>query len=190
MEKSADQQAAVEQLMPLVYEELRQVAKSYFRKQRPGFTLHPTELVNEACVHLLQKPPAKWSDSEHFRAIATRKIWQVVVDHVRHRKAHKRGGSAQEDSIAAKEWQKVPLESVMIEWHDRPIELLDLAEALEDLSEYHSRLHEVVVLHWFGGLTYADTARLLNVSASTAEKDFRFAMAWLSRRLESSPGVH
>ena len=85
-------------------------------------------------------------------------------------------------------WQRVPLDSIRIEWHDRQVELIDLADALHDLAARHTRLNEVVMLHWFGGLKYADVARLLGVSASTVEKDFRYALAWLSRRLEGADG--
>jgi RNA polymerase sigma-70 factor (ECF subfamily) len=206
VETPTDKHAATEDLVPLVYQELREVARRYFRNQRPGFTLRPTELVNEACLHLLQHASGPWEGPEHFRAIATRKIWQVIIDHLKRRHADKRGGGrprqrAAADSASAapeaqaeaeapgapaadKRWQRVPLESIRIEWHDRQVELLDLADALHDLAEQHARLSEVVMLHWFGGLKYADVARLLGVSASTVEKDFRYALAWLNRRLD------
>jgi len=197
-----DKPVATEDLVPLVYQELREVARRYFRQQRPGFTLHPTELVNEACLHLLRHSPGPWSSPEHFRAIATRKIWQVVVDHLKRRDAAKRGGghrrrargSAPPDSAGAEAgpagcggpdeaWHRIPLELVQVEWRDRQVELLDLAEALEELGRHHPRLNEVVMLHWFGGLKYADVSRLLGVSISTVERDFRYALAWLNRRL-------
>jgi RNA polymerase sigma factor (sigma-70 family) len=204
VETPDDKHAATEDLVPLVYQELREVARRYFRNQPPGFTLRPTELVNEACLHLLQHAPGPWNSPEHFRAIATRKIWQVIIDHLKRRHADKRGGGrpptaahtastpptpkpdsgAPETPPANKRWQRVPLESIPIEWHDRQIELLDLAEGLHDLAEQHARLNEVVILHWFGGLKYADVARLLGVSPSTVEKDFRYALAWLNRRLD------
>ncbi|MBU0617916.1 MAG: hypothetical protein KKI02_09385, partial [Planctomycetes bacterium] len=93
MDEQSDKRASTEELVPLVYQELREVARRYFLSQRPGFTLRPTELVNEACLHLLRKSPGPWNSAEHFRAIATRKIWQVVVDHLRRRHAAKRGGA-------------------------------------------------------------------------------------------------
>jgi len=208
MQEQSPKHAATEELVPIVYEELRELARRYFRNQRPDFTLQPTELVNEACLHLLKHSPGPWDSPEHFRAIATHKIWQVVVDHLKKRYAQKRGGQrrrtadvdAASDADAAstdgspgpdvttkeagpKRWQRVPLESIRIEWHDRQVELLDLADALHDLADQHARLNEVVMLHWFGGLKYADVARLLGVSPSTVEKDFRYALAWMSRRL-------
>ena len=204
MASQDDKQGGTDELVPIVYQELRELARRYFRNQRPGFTLHPTDLVNEACLHLLQHAPGPWDSPEHFRAIATRKIWQVIVDHLKRRNADKRGGgrrrrvdgdvrssadTSRDTGTHAgvkqpRRWQRIPLDSIQIEWHDRQIELLDLAEALDDLAAQHARLNEVVMLHWFGGMTYADVARLLGVGTSTVEKDFRFALAWLSRRLE------
>ncbi len=209
MSERKDKPTATEQMVPLVYQELRAVARRYFQAQRPGFTLHPTELVNEACLHLLQHAPGPWDDAEHFRAIATRKIWQVIVDHLRQRQAAKRGGKgkqrltrpgvgradvepsetdAREASSQEVIWQRIPLEAIRVEWHDRQVELIDLAEALEALAKHHTRLYEVVVLHWFAGIRHADVARLLDVSQSTIEKDFRYALAWLNRRLEGGGG--
>ena len=226
------------ELLPLIYDELRGVARRFFRDQRPDFTLCPTELVNEACLHLLRYAPGPWDSPEHFRAIATHKIWQVVIDHLKRRRTVKRGGrriipgasgdecanavdekradapsvahdknksagkpesratdaantpaavpEAHRSGAKGERWSRVPLEIVQVEWHDRKVELLDLAEAMEALKERHGRAAEVVMLHWFGGLKYADAARLLDVSVSTVEKDFRFALAWLNRRLTSN----
>ena len=129
----------------------------------------------------------------------------MVVDHLRRRHAAKRGGARGRarpaDTTGAGEqpggpsavdsrdaWRRVPLESVCVEWHDRRLELLDLADALEELTQEHARLGEVVMLHWFGGLKYADVADLLGVSPSTVEKDFRYALAWLNRRLDGARG--
>lgn len=189
---SEEQRAATEEMMTLVYDELRQEAQRYFRRQPPGFTLRPTELVNEACINLIKHSRVDWKSPEHFRAIATKKIWQVVIDHLRERNAKKRGGACQRSAApppnagtepAGRPWQRVPLDAVVVEWRDRTVDLLDLAEGLEELSVESQRLSDVVTLHWFGGLTYADTAKALGVSASTVEKDFRYALAWLSRRL-------
>jgi RNA polymerase sigma factor (TIGR02999 family) len=179
------QRAVTEELMTLVYDELRQIAQSYLRRQPPGFTLRPTEMVNEACLNLIQHSDYDWQSPEHFRAIASRKIWQVVVDHVRRRNAQKRGGTPRRrlEANAARDWQRVPLEAVAVEWRDRTVDLLDLADAMEDLRGESGRLADVVTLHWFGGLRYADTAKVLGVSVSTVEKDFRYALAWLNRRL-------
>ena len=192
---SKKQRVSTEELVPLVYQELRQVARRYFRNQGPGFTLRPTEVVDEACLHLIQHSRIEWESSEHFRAIATRKIWQVIVDHLKKRYARKRGGvplaetAPQEpgaDEVPAGgegPWQRVSLEAVSVEWRDRTVDVLDLAEALDGLAAENQRLKDVVMLHWFGGLKYAEVARCLGVSSSTVEKDFRYALAWLNRRL-------
>jgi RNA polymerase sigma factor (sigma-70 family) len=192
---SKKQRAATEELVPLVYQELRQVAHRYFRGQGPGFTLRPTEVVDEACLHLIQHSRIQWESSEHFRAIATRKIWQVIVDHLKKRYARKRGGVPLAETMPEEPgnegakaadggpWQRVPLEAVTVEWRDRTVDVLDLAEALDALAAENQRLKDVVMLHWFGGLKYAEVARCLDVSSSTVEKDFRYALAWLNRRL-------
>jgi len=182
-------------LMPLVYDELRGVAERFLRRQPAGFTLRPTELVHEACLHLMQHGNANWTSTGHFRAIATHKLWQVVVDQVRRRCAAKRGGgpahSASEPPGTsgtpppAAPRPHVTAEPVTVEWRDRDVDLLDLADALAGLAEESRRLHDVVMLHWFGGLTHAEVAAHLGISASTAEKDFRYALAWLRRRMES-----
>jgi RNA polymerase sigma-70 factor (ECF subfamily) len=205
VDSEPERPAGTQDLVPLVYQELREVARRYFRGQRPDFTLHPTELVNEACLHLLQHAPGPWDSPEHFRAIATRKIWQIVIDHIKRRHAAKRGGgyrrareSDPEDTSDAglaadaagsardDAWRRIPLERICVEWRDRPVELLDLADALDELAACHQRLRDVVMLHWFGGLTHAEVSRLLGVSLSTVEKDYRYALAWLQRRLQGA----
>ena len=180
-------QALTEELLPLVYDELRKAARRYFRRQPPGFTLRPTELVNEACLHLLKHAGGRWTSPEHFRAIATVKIWQVVVDHIRKREAAKRGGRAYPGPAASREPEerrrRVALDAIEVPWHDRTVDLLDLADALHALGAESGRLREVVMLHWFGDFNYTDVGRLLGVSASTTERDFRYALAWLNRKL-------
>lgn len=189
----------VKDLIPIVYEDLRKIAGKYFRQQPAGFTLQPTELVNEACIHLMQHGRGPWKDPQHFRAIAARKIWQIVVDRLRARGSLKRGGSWTGESKPAIEpgsadpaadpvhekWHRVPIEAAVVEWQDQPVDLLDLAEAIERLEQESGRLYDVVMLHWFGGMRYSDVAAALGVSASTVEKDFRYALAWLNRELSA-----
>ena len=184
-------------LIPEVYDELRQAAAHFFRRQPAGFTLQPTELVNEACIHLMRHSADEWNDAQHFRAIATKKVWQVVVDHIKARESQKRGGAGIQtksdkdtdkkadppEASGGGRWKRIPLDNVTINWQDHTVELLDLAAAIEELGAESTRLREVVTLHWFGGMKYADVAAILGVSASTVEKDFRYALAWLSRRL-------
>ena len=182
----------LEMLLPGVYHQLRQTAVGYVPRQPPGFTLRPTELVHEACLHLLAHGHPDWTSTAHFRAIATRKIWQVVVDHIKQRAALKRGGGgigapvAEADETTpplAPGWKRQPLDRVTVEWRDRPVDLLDLADALAELEHESGRLHSVVMLHWFAGMSHAEVAEHLQISCSSAEKDFRYALAWLNRRL-------
>lgn len=188
-------QKSSEAFMAVVYDELREVAKCYFQRQPAGFTMRPTEIVNEACLHMMKHGNIEWTSARHFRAIAIRKIWQIIVDHLKRRQAKKRGGPGviapagcgapgQKAAPSQRAWKRVPLEHVTIEWRDRPVELVDLADALTALRDESSRLHDVVMLHWFGGMTHAEVAEELKISRSTAEKNFRYALAWLNQRLE------
>ena len=187
------------ELIASAYKDLRAAAERYFRRQPPGFTLCPTEIVHEACLHLIRQGEGDWTSTGHFRAIAIRKVWQVIVDHLRQRRAQKRGGrppprrkprlqrGTAQCVVAAPAWKRVPLDSVTVEWRDREVELLDLADALAELGRESRRLCEVVTLHWFGGMTHAEVSQRLGVSQSTTEKDFRYAVAWLNRRLQGTP---
>lgn len=213
MDKPPDEdrrRAELDYLTPLVYDELRRVADLYFRRQPRGFTLRPTEIVHEACAHLIEHGNVDFTSSQHFRAIATKKMWQVVVDHLKQRHAQKRGGggirkprsattlpgapAATADASASagrapRVWQRVPLDRITIEWRDGELDLLDLADAMVELASESKRLSDVVTLHWFGGLTYREVGEYLGISSSTAEKDFRYALAWLNRRLAGT-GPH
>lgn len=171
--------AGAEALMPLVYDDLRRFAEGYLRRQPRGFTLQPTELVNEACLQIIERAHVDWQSPEHFRAIAVRKIWQVILDHHRRRNAAKRGGGQS---------GRLPIDpdELEIKWHDRQVDVMDLGAALDALAAESRRMHDVVMLHWFGGMKYDDVAKVLGVSSSTVEKDFRYALAWLNQRLESA----
>jgi RNA polymerase sigma factor (sigma-70 family) len=201
--------AELDELVPRVYEELRAAARRYLRQQSPAFTLRPTDMVNEAILHMMQFGQGGWQSTEHFRAIATHKIWQVLVDYLKRKYARKRGGAKrrvsdsdegqgpQKTSSAAADpaiagapgpWQRVSIETVAVDWNDRAIDLLDIAEALEALEQESKRYAEIVRLRWFGGLKHQEIADYLGVSLSTVEKDFRYASAWISRRLTESSG--
>lgn len=186
---------APDSLMDAVYGELRSIATRYIRRLPRGFTLLPTEIVHETYVHFLERPNAGWTRTGHFRAIAICKMWQVIVDHFKRRNAQKRGGRwrpgigpANADAGASSEARDAtgrpgPAEAVTVDWLDRTVELLDLSDALVDLGRTSRRLYAIVMLHWFGGMTHAEVAAELGVSRSTAEKDFRYGVAWLNRRL-------
>lgn len=178
----------VRRLISTVYHDLRAIARNYLGRQRAGGSLRPTELVNEACVCLLRHGQGDWVDTGHFRAIAVRKLGQVLADHWKDKAALKRGGSGigvardgHQNERAAR--QRVPVETLALEARAPQLDLLDLADALRDLERTSPRLHEGVMLHWFGGLSHTEIATRFQVSRSTVEKDFRYALAWLSRRL-------
>jgi RNA polymerase sigma factor (TIGR02999 family) len=182
MDRSDDRPGpAARELITLVYEELRRIAHGQSRSLPPDFTLRPTDVVNEACARLLSCDHEEWLSKEHFRAVATRKLWQVALDHLRRRGTAKRGGRRGRTGVEPA--QRVPLESVQVEWQDRMIDLLDMAESIETLSAESPRLAQIVQLRWFGGMSLPEVSRALGISVSTTEKDLRYAIAWLSRRL-------
>jgi RNA polymerase sigma factor (sigma-70 family) len=187
-------------LLEAVYDDLRAVAKRYLRSRVSNVTLQPTEVVHEACLHIMRCRQVEYADASHFRAIVIRKMWQVIIDHLKRRRAQKRGGFAlshpsestlHSDSNGTNRLhsssvrRRVPLEELVVEGNDHKIDLMDLAETLALLRQESTRLHDVVLLHWFGGLTHAEVGLTLGVSTSTAEKEFRYALAWMNRQLQS-----
>jgi len=174
---TGDQQAAG-QLVELVYSELRALAGSYSRGQNPGHTLTPTAIVHEAFVKLVDQSNHKWNDRAHFFAVAATAMRQILVDHARRARAAKRGGNGDE-------WQRISLGGVGSSAEDQ-VDLVALDDALTKLASLDQRKHRVVELRFFGGLEMEDIARLLEVSLSTVEADWRGARAWLSRELSAA----
>jgi RNA polymerase sigma-70 factor (ECF subfamily) len=164
------------ELLPLVYAELRALAASYLRRERPGHTLQPTALVHEAFVRLVHGAPIEARDRQHFLALAAGVMRHVLVDHARERKAARHGGDAirvtLDDAIAASPTGDVD-------------DVLAIHEALEELHALHERQARVVELKFFGGLTISEIASLLDVSTVTIDSDWAVARAWLFRRLKS-----
>jgi RNA polymerase sigma-70 factor (ECF subfamily) len=159
--------------MELVYAELRALAAAYARGQRPGHTLQPTALVHEAFVKLVEAPAGGWNDRAHFFAVAATAMRQVLADHARSRQARKRGG----------DWQRITLDGGELGQERDELDLVALDEALEELGRSDPRKLRVVELRFFGGLTAEEVARVLGVSLSTVESDWRTARAWLQIRL-------
>ncbi|MBI4602020.1 MAG: sigma-70 family RNA polymerase sigma factor [Planctomycetes bacterium] len=171
--------SAAAEFLPLVYDDLRKLAARYLRRERRGHTLEPTALVNEAYVHLVRKKHVDWRSRTHFFAVAAREMRHVLVDHARRRSAGKRGGGL----------QRVPLASTIVDPREnRAIDLIDLAEALEKLSELDPRASAVFELRFFGGLTASRVASELGVSQRVVEEDWRTARAWLRRALRPRSG--
>ncbi len=165
--------AALDQLMPLVYEELRRLARQYRRRERAGHTLQTTALVNEAYLRLIDQSRVHWQNRTHFFAIAAQLMRRILVDHARTRVRAKRGGSAAKVSLA---------EAAAISGAPT-LDVLALDEALERLAALDGRKSQIVELRFFGGLSIEETAEVLKVSPGTVMHDWTLAKAWLYRAL-------
>jgi RNA polymerase sigma factor (TIGR02999 family) len=169
-------QTALDQLLPLVYAELRRVAARQLRHERPHHTLQPTALVHEAYLRLVDQRGADWQSRTHFFGVAARIMRRILVDHARRHGASKRGEGV--SCLPIDEAKDVAVSAV-----DVPILALD--HALDRLEKVDAELAKVVELRAFGGLTIEETAQVLRVSPSTAKRDWRTAKAWLTRELGS-----
>jgi RNA polymerase sigma factor (TIGR02999 family) len=167
---------ALDELMPLVYGELHRMAIVFMRRQRPGHTLQPTALVNEAFLKLFEGTQPQFADRAHFLALMSRVMRQVLVDHARALGAAKRGGG---DNRVA--WD-TNIE-VAAERGSQQVKLLELHGALEALAREHASLAQVVEMHYFGGMTAEETAVAVGRSAHAIRHDLRLARAWLRREL-------
>ena len=168
-------QKAFDELLPLVYEELRKVANAYLRKERQDLTLQTTDLVHEAYLRLGNLPALDTENRSHFFAIAARAMRRILVDHARLQKADKRVGAH----------RRRPLEEANAAFEENdPNLVLAIHHALEELAETHPRPARLVELRFFGGLTESEAATALDTTRSTANRDWRFARLWLYRRLE------
>ena len=168
--------AALAELTPLVYDELRRVAHHHLSGQRPDHTLQTTALVNEAYLRLADQTNPRWQDRAHFFAVAARAMRQILVSYARTQRAQKRGGGA----------LKVDLDEVALISPEKSKEIVDLHEALEQLSALDSRKAQVVELKYFGGLNYDEIAEVLKISRITARRDWEFAKVWLYTELHDA----
>jgi RNA polymerase sigma factor (TIGR02999 family) len=155
-----------------LHDELRSLAAGYLNRERPGHTLQPTALVHEAYVRMVDMDVA-WQDRAHFFALSARLMRRVLVDHARSRSSQKRGGGV----------QPVTLEEGLAAATEQPESLMALDDALTRLAEVDERKAKVVELHYFGGLSYDETAAVLDISAATVDRDLRFAKSWLLKEL-------
>ncbi len=173
--------ATAKDLFPLVYDELRRLAKRYMVRETPGHTLQPTALVHEAYLKLVDQTRANWKGETHFFAVGARVMRRLLVDHARVRGAQKRGAG----------WQSVTLSGALDPLGEEVLDreqLLDLNAALEQLAQIDEREARIVTLRFFGGLTVEQVAEVIGVSKRTVENDWRHAQAWLRLRLsEASP---
>lgn len=166
-------QAALEKLIPLVYGELRQIARRYMARQNPGHTLQTTALINEAFIKLVGQEEKAWQNRSHFFGVAAQAMRHILVDYARARHTAKRGG----------ETRAVSLEEAAIVSDERAAEMVALDEALAELARLSPRQSQVVELRYFGGLSVTETAEVLQVSSDTVTRDWNQAKAWLYRRM-------
>ena len=171
--------AALDQLTPLVYGELRRLAGRYMRLEQAGPSLQPSALVHEAYVRLVDAGDVNWQDRVHFYAVSARIMRRILVDHARARTAAKRGGGAQREAHStAIDFDELPAVDA-----SRDEELCAVNDALEALRALDERRAQVVELRFFGGLSVEETAQALNISAPTVMRDWKVARLWLMREL-------
>lgn len=179
--RSSGDERLLDELVPLVYDELRELAARRLGGERSDHTLQATALVHEAYARLVDSE-VDFADRVHFFALAATTMRRILVDHARARAREKRGGGA----------AHVTLSEELAASPEEPEEMLALDEALSRLAEHDHRKAKVVELHFFGGLTYAETATALDISEATVDRDLRMAKAWLAREMggsRSGPGA-
>jgi RNA polymerase sigma factor (TIGR02999 family) len=164
---------ALEELMPLVYDELRRLAGHYLRQERNDHTLQSTALVHEAYLRLAGQNPPQWQNRAHFFGIAAHLMRQILVEHARGRGAAKRGGGA----------FRVTLTEAIAAPDQLDIDVVELDKALTSLAELDQQQSKIVELRFFGGLTIEDTSEVLGISPATVKRDWTIARAWLYRAM-------
>jgi RNA polymerase sigma factor (TIGR02999 family) len=175
---------ALEQLMPLVYAQLRAQARHYMRSERAGVTLQSTALVHEAYLRLTNAQDVDWHDRVHFFALSAQVMRRILVDAARARAAVKRGaGAARVDHSSAVDLDQIPSPDS----DTASSSLCALDDALEDLARIDPRRARVIELWYFGGFSVEETAEVLHVSPQTVMRDWRLARAWLARELRDEP---
>jgi len=167
---------ALDALLPLVYDELRRIARHYLQSERSGHTLQSTALVNEAYVRMVAQDFPEWQSRAHFFAVAAQLMRQILVDYARSHRASKRGGNV----------YKVTLDEAVGQPVKTDVDILALDEALKELAEMDPQQSRVVELKFFAGLSIEHTAEVLGVSPSTVKRDWVTARAWLYRELDRS----
>lgn len=170
--------AALDRLLPIVYDELASLAHHALRGERASHTLQTRALVHEVYVRLVDADIA-WQDRAHFLAVAARTMRRVLVDHARARRRHKRGGDA----------VRLDIDDAIVPVAPPSIDLLDLSDALDRLAAFDARKSEIVELHYFGGLSYDETAEAVGLSAATIDRELRLAKAWLRHELGAGAGA-
>jgi len=176
LEWSGGNRAALDELMPLIYAEFRQLAARALRRERPNHTLQSTALAHELYLKLIDQKRAQWRDREHFFAMASQIIRRILVDYARRLHAQRRGGLD----------TRITLDEALAPQQDRDLNLVELDNALEALSQIDSQQARIIELRFFGGLSIEATGRILGVSPSTVNREWNLARAWLYRELSRS----
>ena len=166
-------QAALDQLLPLIYQELHQIAGGYLSRERPGHTIQPTALIHEAYLRLVAQQMPEWQNRQHFFGVAAQLMRQILVEHARAHATAKRGAGA----------QNLPLEEALAYSTERPGDLVALDDALTALAAFDQRKSRMVELRFFGGLSLEETAEVMGVSIPTVGREMRLAQAWLHREM-------
>jgi RNA polymerase sigma factor (TIGR02999 family) len=166
-------QTALDQLMPLVYQELRRLAHHFMGQERPGHLLQTTALVNEAYLRLIDSSRVQWESRAHFFAVAGQLMRRVLVDAARERRSRKRGGG----------WLQVSLADALVIPGRHGADLISLDDALDALATMDKRKCDIVVMRFFGGLSVEETATVLQISSDTVMRDWQLAKVWLYREL-------
>ena len=172
--KGGDREA-LDQLMPIVYDELRRLAARCLRSERPGHTLRATALVNEAYLRLMDADIG-WQDRAHFYAVAARVVRRILVEYARSHSRQKRGGGE----------ELVPLDEAVMVGPQAASTVLDLDQALERLAALDPRKSDIIQMLFFGGMTYDEVAAALDISPATVHRELKLAKAWLHRELAAS----
>ncbi|HPF37705.1 MAG TPA: sigma-70 family RNA polymerase sigma factor [Phycisphaerae bacterium] len=174
---SSGNSEAVDQLLPLVYDELRRIASDYLSRERSDHTLQPTALVHEAYLRLVNQRTAGWNDRAQFFGVAAKAMRRILVDRARMHKAAKRGGASA---------RKLELDEAVASFEERALDLVALDEALKKLAEFDERKARVVELRFFGGLSAPEAAKVLNCPLRTIERDWTTAKAWLRAEISEN----
>lgn len=169
IEWRAGDAAALDQLMPLVHAELRQLAGGYLRRERSDHSFDPTDLVHEVYLRMVGKDHPQWRDRAHFYAVAAKLMRRILVDHARGLRSEKRGRGM----------PKIPIDESQDAAAERAADVVALDDALEALARFDERKSRIIELRYFGGLSIEETAEVLGVSIATINKNARVARAWL-----------
>jgi len=170
---------ALDALLPLVYKELRRLARSHLRKERPDHTLQSAALVHEAYLRLVGQNPPQWESRAHFFAIAAQLMRQILVDYARRRRAAKRGGTV----------CKISVENAAMLSRQKDVEVIALDDALHSLAKLDARQSRVVELRFFAGLSLEEISAALEIAPATVQRDWTAARAWLHREISRSSWV-